>query len=164
MPQVLDIEQAVLLLEIEPPFDKRDIHVHVPEGATPKDGPSAGTAMATAIVSVLTGIPVRKDIAMTGEITLRGRVTAIGGLKEKLLAALRSGIKTVLIPEENEKDLADVPENVKSALEIVPIKTADEALKWALTGTLTAVEWDETADPLPAAPPIQDIGTVPATH
>ena len=103
------------------------------------------------MVSVLTGIPIRKDIAMTGEITLRGRVTAIGGLKEKLLAALRSGIKTVLIPQENEKDLADVPDNVKSALEIVPIKTADEALKWALTGTLTPVEWDEVAEPLPAA-------------
>ena len=106
---------------IEPPlFDKRDIHVHVPEGATPKDGPSAGVAMATAIVSVLTGIPVKADVAMTGEITLRGRVLPIGGLKEKLLAALRGGIKKVLIPEENAKDLAEIPDNVKSGLEIIP--------------------------------------------
>jgi len=154
-----------LAFGVKPPvFEKTDIHVHVPDGATPKDGPSAGVAMTVAMVSVLTGIPIRKDIAMTGEITLRGRVTAIGGLKEKLLAALRSGVKTVLIPEENEKDLADVPDNVKGALEIVPISTADEALKWALTGTLTPVEWDEEAEPLPAAPPIQDPGTVPATH
>ena len=154
-----------LSIGVKPPmFEKTDIHVHVPDGATPKDGPSAGVAMTVAMVSVLTGIPIRKDIAMTGEITLRGRVTAIGGLKEKLLAALRSGIKTVLIPEENEKDLADVPENVKGALEIIPIKTADEALKWALTGELTPVEWDEAADPLPAAQPVQDPGTVVATH
>ncbi|MDO9199832.1 MAG: endopeptidase La, partial [Hydrogenophaga sp.] len=154
-----------LSIGVKPPmFEKTDIHVHVPDGATPKDGPSAGVAMTVAMVSVLTGIPIRKDIAMTGEITLRGRVTAIGGLKEKLLAALRSGIKTVLIPEENEKDLADVPDNVKGALEIIPIKTADEALKWALTGELTPVEWDEAAEPLPAAPPVQDPGTVVATH
>ncbi|MBI2262115.1 MAG: endopeptidase La, partial [Caulobacterales bacterium] len=154
-----------LTIGVKPPvFEKTDIHVHVPDGATPKDGPSAGVAMTVAMVSVLTGIPIRKDIAMTGEITLRGRVTAIGGLKEKLLAALRSGIKTVLIPEENEKDLADVPDNVKSALEIVPIKTADEALKWALTGVLTPVEWDESAEPLPPPPPVQDSGTVVATH
>jgi len=154
-----------LSIGVKPPvFEKTDIHVHVPDGATPKDGPSAGVAMTVAMVSVLTGIPIRKDIAMTGEITLRGRVTAIGGLKEKLLAALRSGIKTVLIPEENEKDLAEVPDNVKGALEIIPIKTADEALKWALTGSLTPVEWDEATDPLPAAPPAQDPGTVPATH
>src|SRR5690606_12810371 len=117
---------------IQPPlFDKRDIHVHVPEGATPKDGPSAGTAMATAIVSVLTGIPVRKDVAMTGEITLRGRVLPIGGLKEKLLAALRGGIKKVLIPEENAKDLVDIPENVKSGLEIVPVSRVGEVLQHA---------------------------------
>ncbi|MBW0150359.1 MAG: endopeptidase La, partial [Phenylobacterium sp.] len=109
---------------IEPPnFEKTDVHIHVPDGATPKDGPSAGAAMATAIVSVLTGIPIRKDIAMTGEVTLRGRVTAIGGLKEKLLAALRSGVKTVLIPQENEKDLADIPAKVKEALEIIPVNT-----------------------------------------
>ena len=107
---------------IEPPiFDRKDIHVHVPEGATPKDGPSAGIAMATAIVSVMTGIPVRRDVAMTGEVTLRGRVLPIGGLKEKLLAALRGGIKKVLIPEENAKDLVDLPESVKNGLEIVPV-------------------------------------------
>jgi ATP-dependent Lon protease len=154
-----------LSIGVKPPmFEKTDIHVHVPDGATPKDGPSAGVAMTVAMVSVLTGIPIRKDIAMTGEITLRGRVTAIGGLKEKLLAALRSGIKTVLIPEENEKDLADVPDNVKGGLEIIPIKTADEALKWALTGELTPVEWDEAADPLPAAQPAQDPGAAVATH
>ncbi len=132
-------------------FEKTDIHVHVPDGATPKDGPSAGAAMATAMVSVLTGNPIRKDIAMTGEITLRGRVTAIGGLKEKLLAALRSGIKTVLIPEENEKDLADVPETVKSGLEIIPVSTIDQVLALALTGPLTPIEWTESDD-IVAAP------------
>ncbi|MFN7535728.1 MAG: endopeptidase La [Brevundimonas sp.] len=153
-----------LAFGVKPPvFEKTDIHVHVPDGATPKDGPSAGVAMTVAMVSVLTGIPIRKDIAMTGEITLRGRVTAIGGLKEKLLAALRSGVKTVLIPQENEKDLADVPENVKAGLEIVPVSTADEALKWALTGELTPVEWDEAAEPLPATPPPEVPGAV-ATH
>ena len=147
------VRSRALSFGVKPPvFEKTDIHVHVPDGATPKDGPSAGVAMTVAMVSVLTGIPIRKDIAMTGEITLRGRVTAIGGLKEKLLAALRSGVKTVLIPQENEKDLEEVPENVKSALEIVPISTADEALKWALTGTLTPVEWDEAAEPLLPAP------------
>ena len=150
------VRSRSLAFGVKPPvFEKTDIHVHVPDGATPKDGPSAGAAMTVAMVSVLTGIPIRKDIAMTGEITLRGRVTAIGGLKEKLLAALRSGVKTVLIPQENEKDLEDVPENVKSALEIVPISTADEALKWALTGTLTPVEWDEAAEPLLPAPQAQ---------
>ena len=113
-------------------FEKRDIHIHVPDGATPKDGPSAGAAMATAFVSVLTGIPVRGDVAMTGEITLRGEVTAIGGLKEKLLAALRGGIKTVLIPEENVKDLAEIPDNVKSGLEIVPVRWIDQVLAVAL--------------------------------
>jgi len=129
---------------IEPPiFDKKDIHVHVPEGATPKDGPSAGVAMVTAIVSVMTGIPVRKDIAMTGEITLRGRVLPIGGLKEKLLAALRGGIKTVLIPEENAKDLADIPANVKSGLEIIPVSRVGEVLEHALLRKLTPIEWVE---------------------
>ncbi|MFT4954726.1 MAG: ATP-dependent Lon protease [Brevundimonas sp.] len=148
------VRARALAFGVKPPvFEKTDIHVHVPDGATPKDGPSAGVAMTVAMVSVLTGIPIRKDIAMTGEITLRGRVTAIGGLKEKLLAALRSGVKTVLIPQENEKDLADVPDNVKDALEIVPVSTADEALKWALTGTLTPVEWDEESEPLPPVPP-----------
>jgi ATP-dependent Lon protease len=135
---------------IKPPlFEKTDVHVHVPEGATPKDGPSAGVAMTVAMVSVLTGIAVRKDVAMTGEITLRGRVLAIGGLKEKLLAALRSGIKTVLIPAENVKDLADIPDNVKSALEIIPVATADEALAHALVGKLEPVEWREEDEPLP---------------
>jgi ATP-dependent Lon protease len=129
---------------IEPPlFDRKDIHVHVPEGATPKDGPSAGVAMATSLVSVMTGIPVRKDVAMTGEITLRGRVFAIGGLKEKLLAALRAGIKTVLIPEENEKDLAEIPENVKRVLQIIPVTRLDEVLRHALIRPLVPIEWDE---------------------
>jgi ATP-dependent Lon protease len=117
---------------IEPPmFEKRDIHVHVPEGATPKDGPSAGIAMATAVISTLTGIPVRRDVAMTGEITLRGRILPIGGLKEKLLAALRGGIKTVMIPEDNAKDLADIPDSVKNSLEIIPVSSMEEVLKTA---------------------------------
>jgi ATP-dependent Lon protease len=129
---------------IEPPlFDRRDIHVHVPEGATPKDGPSAGIAMATAVVSVMTGIPVRRDLAMTGEITLRGRVLPIGGLKEKLLAALRGGITTVLIPEENAKDLADIPDNVKSGMEIVPVARMDDVLKRALVRMPEAISWTE---------------------
>lgn len=159
------VRSRALAFGVKPPvFEKTDIHVHVPDGATPKDGPSAGVAMTVAMVSVLTGIPIRKDIAMTGEITLRGRVTAIGGLKEKLLAALRSGVKTVLIPQENEKDLADVPDNVKSALEIVPISTADEALKWALVGTLTPVEWDEAAEPLPAPVAASEGPTAAVSH
>src|SRR3954467_12767128 len=134
-------------------FDKRDIHVHVPEGATPKDGPSAGIAMATSIVSVLTGIPVRKDVAMTGEITLRGRVLPIGGLKEKLLAALRAGITTVLIPKENEKDLAEIPDNVKKNLKLVPVADVDEVIAQALARRPTPIEWEEPAEaPLPAAP------------
>ncbi len=129
---------------IKPPlFEKRDIHVHVPEGATPKDGPSAGIAMVTAIVSVMTGIPARKDVAMTGEITLRGRVLPIGGLKEKLLAALRGGIKTVLIPEENAKDLAEIPDNVKSGMEIIPVGRMGEVLKHALTRVPEPTEWTE---------------------
>ncbi|WP_295808437.1 endopeptidase La [uncultured Nitratireductor sp.] len=133
---------------IEPPvFDKKDIHVHVPEGATPKDGPSAGVAMATSIVSIMTGIPIRKDIAMTGEITLRGRVLPIGGLKEKLLAALRGGIKKVLIPEENAKDLADIPENVKNGLEIVPVSRVGEVLEYALTRMPEPIEWVEPVEP-----------------
>ena len=136
-------------------FDKTDVHLHVPEGATPKDGPSAGVAMAVAIISVLTGTPIRKDLAMTGEITLRGRVLPIGGLKEKLLAALRSGIKTVLIPAENAKDLAEVPENVKSGLEIIPVATVDEVLLLALTGKLTPIEWREE-DETPVIPAASD--------
>ncbi len=132
-------------------FDKRDIHVHVPEGATPKDGPSAGVAMVTTIVSVLTGIPIHKDVAMTGEVTLTGRVLPIGGLKEKLLAALRGGIKTVLIPSENEKDLAEIPDNVKQGLTIIPIGTVDDALKNALTKPLVAIEWDQEQADLDAA-------------
>ena len=132
---------------IEPPmFDKRDIHVHVPEGATPKDGPSAGVAMATAIVSIMTGIPVSKDVAMTGEITLRGRVFPIGGLKEKLLAALRGGIKKVLIPEDNVKDLAEIPDSVKNGLEIVPVSNIDEVLTHALLDKPEPIEWDESKD------------------
>jgi ATP-dependent Lon protease len=127
-------------------LDKRDIHVHVPEGATPKDGPSAGVAMVTSIVSVMTGIPVRKDVAMTGEITLRGRVLPIGGLKEKLLAALRGGITSVIIPKENEKDLSEIPDNVKKGLKINFINTVDEVLKFALTKPLTPIEWDEAAE------------------
>ncbi len=124
-------------------FDKRDIHVHVPEGATPKDGPSAGIAMCTSLVSAMTGIPVSKDIAMTGEITLLGRVLPIGGLKEKLLAALRAGIKTVLIPKDNEKDLEEIPDNVKKGLKIIPVTTAEEVLRHALTRPLIPVEWNE---------------------
>ena len=131
-------------------FEKRDIHVHVPEGATPKDGPSAGIAMCTAIVSALTGIPVRKEVAMTGEVTLRGRVLPIGGLKEKLLAALRGGLKTVLIPKENEKDLAEIPDNVKKNLEIVPVATVDEVLSRALTRLPVPIEWEEPAEAAPA--------------
>jgi ATP-dependent Lon protease len=129
---------------IKPPlFDKRDIHVHVPEGATPKDGPSAGVGMATSIISVLTGIPVRRDVAMTGEVTLRGRVLPIGGLKEKLLAALRAGITTVLIPKENEKDLADIPDNVKAGLQIVPVSNVEEVLKVALVRMPEPITWEE---------------------
>ncbi|WP_020593652.1 endopeptidase La [Kiloniella laminariae] len=128
-------------------FDKKDIHVHVPEGATPKDGPSAGVAMVTSIVSVLTGTPIRHDVAMTGEVTLRGRVLPIGGLKEKLLAALRGNIKTVVIPKENEKDLADIPENVLKGLTIIPCSTVDQVLKEALTETLVPIEdWVEGSD------------------
>ncbi len=137
---------------VKPPqFDKIDIHVHVPDGATPKDGPSAGLAMVTSIVSVLTGIPVRKDIAMTGEVSLRGNAMPIGGLKEKLLAALRGGIKTVLIPEENEKDLADIPDNVKEGLEIIPVKHVSEVLKQALVEEPEPIEWDEAAEEAAAA-------------
>jgi len=145
-------------------FEKRDIHVHVPEGATPKDGPSAGVAMCTAIVSALTGIPVRKEVAMTGEVTLRGRVLPIGGLKEKLLAALRGGLKTVLIPQENEKDLAEIPDNVKKGLEIVPVSSVDEVLNRALTRMPVPIEWEE---PEEAARPVAkdaEVGGTVITH
>jgi ATP-dependent Lon protease len=134
-------------------FEKRDFHVHVPEGATPKDGPSAGIAMATSIVSALTGIPVRRDIAMTGEITLRGRVLPIGGLKEKLLAALRGGITTVLIPKENEKDLAEIPDNVKKGLKIIPVGHVDEVLQNALVRAPVPITWEEPAEDQPAKTP-----------
>jgi ATP-dependent Lon protease len=127
-------------------FDKLDIHVHVPDGATPKDGPSAGLAMVTSIVSVLTGIAVRKDIAMTGEVSLRGNAMPIGGLKEKLLAALRGGIKTVLIPEENEKDLAEIPDNVKEGLKIIPVTHVSEVLKYVLVSEPESIHWDEAAE------------------
>jgi ATP-dependent Lon protease len=143
---------------IEPPlFDRRDIHVHVPEGATPKDGPSAGIAMATAIVSLMTGIPVKRDIAMTGEVTLRGRVLPIGGLKEKLLAALRGGLKTVLIPEENAKDLVDIPLSVKSGLDIIPVSRMDQVLAHALTRAPTSITWEED---LKVPPPKDDASAV----
>ena len=132
-------------------FDKIDIHVHVPEGATPKDGPSAGLAMVTSIVSVLTKIPVHRDIAMTGEVTLRGNALAIGGLKEKLLAALRGGIKTVLIPEDNEKDLVEIPDNVKEGMTIIPVKHVSEVLKYALVREPVEIEWDEAAEEAAAA-------------
>ena len=129
---------------IEPSlFDRRDIHVHVPEGATPKDGPSAGVAMVTAIVSAMTGIPVRRDVAMTGEITLRGRVWPVDGLKEKLLAALRGGIKTVLIPEENVKDLAEIPDSVKGALKILPVARMDDVLEHSLVRKPEPITWEQ---------------------
>ncbi|NCX08801.1 MAG: endopeptidase La, partial [Rhodobacteraceae bacterium] len=137
---------------VKPPqFDTLDIHVHVPEGATPKDGPSAGLAMVTSIVSVLTGIPVRKDIAMTGEVTLRGNALAIGGLKEKLLAALRGGITTVFIPEENEKDIAELPDSVKDGLKIIPVTHVSEVLAQALVDQPEPIEWDQAAEDAAAA-------------
>jgi ATP-dependent Lon protease len=135
-------------------LEKQDIHVHVPEGATPKDGPSAGIAMATSIISSISGIPVHNDVAMTGEITLLGRVLPIGGLKEKLLAALRGGIKTVLIPKENEKDLADVPENVKEGLTIIPIAIVDEALNVALIRPFSVESSDDEQDKQVGTPPL----------
>jgi ATP-dependent Lon protease len=147
------VRSRAVAFGIEPPmFDKRDIHVHVPEGATPKDGPSAGVAMVTSIVSVMTGIPVRRDTAMTGEITLRGRILPIGGLKEKLLAAQRGGIKTVLIPEENAKDLVEINDSIKKNLEIIPVSRMDEVLARALVRELKPIEWDETAKPVVSSP------------
>ncbi len=127
-------------------FQRKNIHIHLPEGAVPKDGPSAGIGMVTSIVSTLSGVAVRPDVAMTGEVTLRGRVLAIGGLKEKLLAALRGGIKTVLIPEENVKDLAEIPANVKEGLEIIPVSHVDQVLERALVAPLDAIEWTEADD------------------
>jgi ATP-dependent Lon protease len=145
-------------------FEKKDIHVHVPEGATPKDGPSAGVAMVTSIVSVLSGIPVKRDIAMTGEITLRGRVLPIGGLKEKLLAALRGGLKTVLIPKENEKDLAEIPDNVKRGLKIIPVKTVDELLDQALASPMTPIAWPQDGEPEAIVPAQSDERSGVVTH
>jgi ATP-dependent Lon protease len=143
------VRSRAITFGVEPPtFDKRDIHVHVPEGATPKDGPSAGVAMVTAIVSVMTGIAVRKDVAMTGEITLRGRILPIGGLKEKLLAAHRGGIKVVLIPEENAKDLTEISDSIKGGLEIVPVSRMDEVIKRALVRVPEPIQWDEAAKPV----------------
>jgi ATP-dependent Lon protease len=150
---------------IEPPlFERRDIHVHVPDGATPKDGPSAGVGMVTAIVSVMTGIPVRHDVAMTGEITLRGRVSPIGGLKEKLLAALRGGIKKVLIPQDNAKDLADIPDNVKNSMEIIPVSRMSEVLEHALTRQPVPIEWSEAFEPTPAKPGAVDDAGLSVAH
>src|SRR6478672_4679007 len=155
------VRSRAVAFGIEPPlFDKRDIHVHVPEGATPKDGPSAGVAMVTAIVSVMTGIPVRRDVAMTGEITLRGRVWPIAGLKEKLLAALRGGIKTVLIPEENAKDLVEINESIKKHLEIIPVSRMDEVLAHALVRKPEPIEWDEEK----AKPTATSVTTEPAVE
>ncbi|MCD2315137.1 endopeptidase La [Sphingomonas sp. IC-11] len=133
-------------------FHRKDVHVHLPEGAVPKDGPSAGIGLVTCIVSTLTGVPVKKEVAMTGEVTLRGRVLPIGGLKEKMLAALRGGITTVLIPQENEKDLADIPQNIKDGLKIIPVTHVDEVLRLALTEPLEAIDWTD-ADELAAQPP-----------
>ncbi|MGN6620793.1 MAG: endopeptidase La, partial [Sphingomonas sp.] len=144
-------------------FARKDIHVHLPEGAVPKDGPSAGIGLVTSIVSTLTGIAVRKDIAMTGEVTLRGRVLPIGGLKEKLLAALRGGIKTVLIPAENEKDLAEIPANVREGLEIVPVSHVDDVLRLALVAPINPIDWTE-ADELAAQPPSAQPPMSPEMH
>ena len=155
------VRMRAVAFGIEPPrFDKKDIHVHVPEGATPKDGPSAGVAMVTAIVSVMTGIPVRRDVAMTGEITLRGRVLPIGGLKEKLLAAARGGMKTVLIPEENAKDLVEISDSIKKGLDIVPVSRMDEVLARGLVRKPEAIEWDEEK----AKPTETSVSTEPAVE
>ncbi|MBO6825145.1 MAG: endopeptidase La [Sneathiella sp.] len=161
------VQSRCLEMGIKPTdFDRHDIHVHVPEGATPKDGPSAGTAMVTSIISVLTNIPVHKDVAMTGEVTLRGRVLPIGGLKEKLLAALRGGIKTVLIPKENEKDLAEIPDNVKEGLKIIPVSDVEEVLKIALTKPLEPLDWSEEriAQELASAASRQNVSGGVTTH
>jgi ATP-dependent Lon protease len=159
------VRSRALDFGIEPPlFERRDIHVHVPDGATPKDGPSAGIGMVTAIVSVMTGIPVRHDVAMTGEITLRGRVSPIGGLKEKLLAALRGGIKKVLIPQDNAKDLADIPANVKNSMEIIPVSRMSEVLEYALVRQPVAIEWNESFEPTAAKPGTVDDAGLSIAH
>jgi ATP-dependent Lon protease len=160
------VRMRAVAFGIEPPlFDKRDIHVHVPEGATPKDGPSAGVAMVTAIVSVMTGIPVHRDVAMTGEITLRGRVLPIGGLKEKLLAAHRGGIKTVLIPEENAKDLVEINDSIKAGLDIIPVSRMDEALARALVRKPEPITWEEaTAKPVEVAETIEEDASALTAH
>jgi len=147
-------------------FARKDIHVHLPEGAVPKDGPSAGIGMVTAMISTLTGIPVRRDVAMTGEVTLRGRVLPIGGLKEKLLAALRGGITTVLIPQENEKDLVDIPATVKEQLEIVPVSHVDEVLARAITQQMQPIEWTDADEHAaePAIPGHSSEGEAPLRH
>ena len=147
-------------------FGRKDIHVHLPEGAIPKDGPSAGVGMVTAIISTLTGIPVRRDVAMTGEVTLRGRVLPIGGLKEKLLAALRGGIKTVLIPAENEKDLAEIPDSVKDNLEILTVDHVDQVLAHAMTEPMRPIEWTDADEHAaePSIPPVEPGGEVPVRH
>ncbi len=143
-------------------FARKDIHVHLPEGAVPKDGPSAGIGMVTAIISTLTGIAVRRDVAMTGEVTLRGRVLPIGGLKEKLLAALRGGMTKVLIPAENEKDLVEIPATIRDGLEIVPVSHVDEVLGHALATPVAPIEWTE-ADELAAVPP-SELAASPDDH
>jgi ATP-dependent Lon protease len=150
------VRSRAIVYGIEPPlFDRRDIHVHVPEGATPKDGPSAGVAMASAIISVMTGIPVRHDVAMTGEITLRGRVLPIGGLKEKLLAAARGGIKTVLIPEDNAKDLTEISDAIKGGMDIIPVSRLDEVVAKALVRVPVPIVWEEDAK-VPVKPDASD--------
>jgi ATP-dependent Lon protease len=163
------VRMRAVAFGIEPPlFDRKDIHVHVPEGATPKDGPSAGVAMVTAIVSVMTGIPVRRDVAMTGEITLRGRVLPIGGLKEKLLAASRGGMKTVLIPEENAKDLVEISDSIKKGLDIIPVSRMDEVLARALVRKPEPIVWEEPVATEPAKPEeaakVEDDGSALTAH
>jgi ATP-dependent Lon protease len=142
-------------------FEKRDIHVHVPEGATPKDGPSAGIAMATSLVSIMTGIPIRRDIAMTGEITLRGRVLPIGGLKEKLLAAMRAGITTVFFPKDNEKDIAEIPDAVKKHIKLIPVAHVDEVISQALVRKPEAIEWEEPPEPVTATAAATQTASLP---
>src|SRR3989442_7939164 len=162
------VRMRAVAFGIKPPlFDNRDIHVHVPEGATPKDGPAAGSAMPTAMASVMTGIPVRRDVAMTGEITLRGRGWPIAGLKEKLLAALRGGIKTVLIPEENARDLVEISESIKKGLDIIPVSRMDEVLARAMTREPERIEWDETTTTAAAVPkedPVEEEASTLTAH